>query len=94
MIDTIWPATSQNVTAYMFAVTDNPALTCRRLRPIETHNHYENLSTLFKQYCPASEEMRTFIQKVPTAVIILIARRVTESGSGTAQETVIRSRAM
>jgi hypothetical protein len=38
--------------------------------------------------------MRTFIQKVPTAVIILIARGVMEFGSSTAQEMFIGSGAL
>jgi hypothetical protein len=56
-----------------------------------TQQKLQNVTTRVEQPFPAFEETRTFRQKVPTAVIILIARGVTEFVSDRAQEMVIRS---
>jgi hypothetical protein len=54
-----------------------------------TREKVKTIETWLKDHFPATNEMTSFIQKVPTSVIILIARGVTEFGSGVRPELVV-----
>jgi hypothetical protein len=58
-----------------------------------TREKIKTIETWLKDHFPATNEMTTFIQKIPTSVIILIARGVTEFGSGITPELIVGSEA-
>jgi hypothetical protein len=62
-------------------------------RLTHTGQKLKKIETLIRDRFPAPDEMRSFVQKVPTSVIVLIARGVNEFGSGIICEMVVGSEA-